>query len=429
MSNALVLSYSELGTMAGGTEVGSTSETFLSNVSLIGEIFASIDNNEYSVRGHNLARVTADGNSADENVMEAYPTKVEETMINNGSYTESFSAEGHNSRYGVFTGDLSSFTDTYLVGSCDGSYATFNKMLIKENMSDPGTEYNVIRIRKSFISASQEAFASFETVFHHSFYDTTIINGGFDYGGITIYGEVFWNGQRYEDYDNNGTGRKHIYIRVGIGKDRNHALWWNGTTWSSAISALTVRIGDNTPRQQLLTINTNADNLQGKLFVDFLGSNDMPIRNNERRFEFVGFKATFTRRIYKQLMDQSVRKGSRDYKASNNNIVSNEWNADCIYASDNEMLWGYGVIMNNDGKWLTTMTYGTQTKHPEQHLADRVAAYSAISKQKISTELRTEQIGAITPRSTVTLGGVTGHAISISHNWHDDVTILTIMEL
>ena len=424
MSDALILSYAQLGTMAGGVAAGSTSETFLSNVSPSGDIFASVDNAEYLVRGYNLARVTADGNSADENVMEAYPTKVEETMINNGSYTESY-----NDCYAVYTGDLSSFTDTYLTGSCNGSYATFNKMLVKKNMSDPGSEYNVVRIRKTFISASQTAFASFETVFHHSYYDTTIANGGFDYGGINIYGDVFRKGKRYEDYDNNGVGKKHIYLRVGIGKTRETALWWTGSAWSSTVSAISIRIGDQSPRQQLLSINTNANNLQGKLFVDFLGSSDIPEDNNERRFEFVGFQVTFTRRIYKHLMDQSVRKGSSEYKASNNSVVRDEWNADCIYASDNDMLWGYGVIMNDDGKWLTTMTYGTQSKHPEQHLADRVAAYSATSKQKVSAELRTEQVGTITPRNTVTLGGVTGHAISISHEWRDDITQLTTMQV
>lgn len=424
MSDALILSYAQLGTMAGGISAGSTSETFLSNVSPSGDIFSSVDNAEYLVRGYNLARVTADGNSADENVMEAYPTKVEETMINNGNYTESY-----NDCYAVYTGDLSSFTDIYLTGSCNGSYATFNKMLVKKNMSDPGSEYNVVRIRKTFISASQTAFASFETVFHHSYYDTTIANGGFDYGGINIYGDVFRKGKRYEDYDNNGAGKKHINLRVGIGKTRETALWWTGSAWSSTVSAISIRIGDQSPRQQLLSINTNANNLQGKLFVDFLGSSDIPEDNSERRFEFVGFQVTFTRRIYKHLMDQSVRKGSIEYKASNNSVVSDEWNADCIYASDNDMLWGYGVIMNNDGKWLTTMTYGTQSKHPEQHLADRVAAYSATSKQKVSAELRTEQVGTITPRNTVTLGGVTGHAISISHDWRDDITQLTTMQV
>ena len=429
MPTVLELTQAQLNTMAGGTSDGSTSGPFLSSLSLNGDVFASMDNDELNIRGYNKATVHADCNASDGVVMEAFPSSVEDTMSNNGTYNENYGSAQHTNMYGVFSTDITEFETLLLKGTCESGNASFNKMLIKESIQDSGSQYNVVRIRKTFVSASQTAFASFETMFHHSFYDTSSANGGFTYGGISIKGDVYRKGLRYEDYGNNGVGNHHIYIRVGIGVDRANALWYNGTTWSSNLSAISVLIGGQTPSKQLLWINTNHDNLQGKLFVDFLGSSDIPIINNERRFEIVNFSVSFQRATYSHLIDQRVRSDSKSYSANNTNIVRDEWDADCIYASDNELKWGWGVVMNPDGKWMTTLTYGTQAKHPEQHMADRVAAYSSTSKRKITSELRSEQIGTVTPRNSATLDGTTGHVIAISHEWRDDVTQLTILEL
>lgn len=429
MPGMLELTQAQLNTMAGGTSAGSTSGTFLSSLSLSGDVFASMNNDELNIRGYNKATVHADGNAADSVVMEAFPTSVENTMSSNGTYTENYPSDQYPNMYGVFSQDITEFETVLMKGTCVSGNASFNKMLIKQSMQDAGTRYNIVRIKKSFVSASQTAFASFETVFHHSYYDTEIENGGFDYGGITINGDVYRRGLRYEDYGNNGAGNHHIYLRVGIGVDREHALWFNGSTWSSTLSAFQVRIGSKTPSQQLVAINTNHDGLQGKLFVDFLGSNDIPEINGERRFELVNFSLSFQRRIYSHLLDQRVRAYTKTYSASNTNIVRDEWDADCIYASENELTWGWGVVMNPDGKWMGAITYGSEQKHPEQHLADRVAAYSSTSKRKIIAELRTDQIGDVSPRSSTTLDSTTGQVIAISREWRDDVTQITLLEL
>lgn len=429
MTNVLELTQAQLNTLAGGTSAGSTSGTFLSALSVSGDVFSGVDNDETNIRGYNRATVHADGNEADAVVIEAFPSSVENTMSTNGTYTEQYSSDQYPNMYGVFSQDITDFDTLLLDGECVSGNASFNKMLIKKNIQDAGQQYNVVRIKKSFVSASSSAFASFETKFHHSYYDTEIQNGGFDFGGITITGDVYRKGLRYEDYGNNGVGNHHIYLRVGIGKTRGSALWWDGSTWSSSLSAVSVRIGSRDVSEQLLVINTNHSNLQGKLFVDFLGSNDIPEINGERRFELVNFSLSFQRRVYMHMFDQRVRASSRSYSAINENIVRDEWDADCIYASENDLAWGWGVVMNTDGTWMSTITYGGSDKHPEQHLADRVASYSSTSKRRITAELRTDRIGDATPRSKATLDGTTAYVIAISRDWWNDVTQLTMLEL
>lgn len=424
MGSALLLTPSDLQNMANGTSAGTISQSFLYSVDLTGDIFANMQNEEATVRGINKATVSADANAASHTVLEAFPPSVEKVMSNNGTHTEQYT-----DCYAVYSTDITDFDTPDMIGTCGTGNASFNKMLVKNNISDPGSGYNVIRIKKTFTSQSAAAFASFETSFHHSYYDTAIQNGGFDTGGITINGDVFRMGKRFEDYDAQGVGRKHIYIRVGIGVDRAHALWWTGSTWSSTVSAVQVRVGSETAPKSLLSINTNHVNLYGKLFVDFLGSNDIPENNGQRRFELVNFSLTFERRTVKYLLYESTRVSSRDYVATNANIVRDEWNADCIYASDNDLDWGYGVIMDDDGKWLETITYDDTAVHPEQHLANRVAAYGETSKRRISVEMRTDVIDEITPQNTVQLNGTTCYPIAIGHDWHDDITMITMLEI
>ena len=101
-----------------------------------------------------------------------------------------------------------------------------------------------------------------------------------------------------------------------------------------------------------------------------------------------------------------------------------------IYASiDPNLKRGYGLVVNSDYSFLETMTYGNVTKHPEQHLVDRVARYWSNAKRSIHASLRAEVVGEITPRNIATLDGTTGYVVSISHDWWDDVVRIVTMEV
>jgi hypothetical protein len=101
------------------------------------------------------------------------------------------------------------------------------------------------------------------------------------------------------------------------------------------------------------------------------------------------------------------------------------------------MEYGYGLLINPEGTFMEDARYGhdlsdpalhNKTEYPEQHLADRVAAYWTQSKRQITTELRTDAIAAITPRHQVTLDGTTFNPTAISREWCDDVTKITLLE-
>jgi hypothetical protein len=91
----------------------------------------------------------------------------------------------------------------------------------------------------------------------------------------------------------------------------------------------------------------------------------------------------------------------------------------------------YGVILNPDGTPVETLTYGNQSQHPEQHLANRVVNFWATAKRMIRADLWNSDsvVGAITPRHYVTLDGTRLHPFAISHEWRDDVVTMSLLEI
>ena len=123
------------------------------------------------------------------------------------------------------------------------------------------------------------------------------------------------------------------------------------------------------------------------------------------------------------------REKSIEYTSENNSSTGIEWNADCIFATDNNLEYGWGLLMNADGTFLSGVGYNGHVAHPEQHLADRVANYWATSKRRMSVELRTDVVTEPTPKNKVTLDGCTFQTLAISHDWRDDITKLTLIQI
>lgn len=458
MPDALILTQSQLDTLATGVSSGSV-ETFFSAVTMSGNIFAGVENDDLRVRGFSRAMVTADGNPADKSVIGFAPTPVEKDMKSRSSYTET---DGDKMVY--YTADLTSFTYDYFTGSCRGGYATFNIADVRESYTAAsGNTGDVIRIRRSWSSDSATAYAQMQTSFHHSFYDA----GGIVFysdGGFTLKGEIWRKATKLEDHDDNGIGNKTMKMRLGIGTSRGNALWFNGSSWGSSVSAFTVAVGSTDGKFYIKTtsgsmttlrevIPTNQQYLMGILYVEFLGSSDIDETDGQRSFDIRDFSIEFTRNTTTRQESVSInlsqgyifggarkysvleRADSREYVAKNSNKVRNEWNFDNIYASDNDMQNGYGVVLNTNGTQMGKQTYGTTQKFPEQHLCDRVAAYWATAKRELRLMLRTDQISNVTPQNTVgfndtaTFGSTIFYPIAISHNWRDDITYITLLQL
>ena len=248
-------------------------------------------------------------------------------------------------------------------------------------------------------------------------------------------------------------------MRLGIGKTRAKATWWNGTQWTTTESDFAVSVGNKDDILRTTTTSGSTttwrgtiqvgDGLSGQLFVEFLGSEDLPDINNERDFDIEGFSLEFTRTSQRRTSSGTTstttgnfggranyadieRSDRREYKSKNTSNVRMEWNADCIYASDNDLSFGFGVLANpDDGSYFSMTTYGSSTtpERPEQHLADRVANYWATAKRMLELEMLSNLIANINPMYMVTVDGYTLYPVAIGNEWRDDVTRLTLVEI
>lgn len=426
----LSLSSSALDTLAGGTSAGSIVSA-PSVKQLSGDIFASDYQQELLMRGVYKATVKADGNAADPSLVALYPQSVIKQMQSGTDYTESWTGQDgividHTVTY---TGDITSFSTDLLVGSASGG--SFNLMTVndgKDNAARP-----VVRIRQNYTGA---ALVSFETVYEHSLCE----------GYVEISGIVYKFGNKYDNSGASTANQKHMWVRVGVGKDRQHAVW--GTpdalgraTWGSAQTAFQVVIGNNDSLLIRLQLPQSA---YGLLFVDLLGSEDFnpfppPTPWSDHTFEIADFAVSvqrdtmyldLTTGFFGRWMERELS-DNRTYTSTNVNKNRDEWSTDCIFACDNDMAFGYGVILDEDGSPMKGVATGGIVGvllHPEQMLADAVAGYWHTSKTKLDMELRYENVGAITPQDIVQVAGVTGYAISIGHEWRDDLMRVTTLE-
>ena len=440
--NWLHLTYSNLATMAGGTAAGTTTDTFLtSNLDQIGDIFASVDNNEYVQRGHNKAIVNAETNRADDDIFNIFNNATVDEMKSLGFQ----SGTTHGMKY---TNDMLSVNRNFWNISCRQDYASLN---IGLPVGTDNNQYiNVIRFKKTG-GNNVTPFVQMETVYEHNF------SSGF----LMFFGKTYRFAEEYQDpLEHFFLSRSFMFAKIGIGSTRSNASWWNGRTWQSSETFCRISIGnkpnhidDNKNEYTFLYLQaaqasdedwaTNIlpiTNLYGKLFIDFLGTSDSRVSeiDGERSFELNDLRITFQRNagVEKSQFPSDMwsveakdRPTSFSYIARNQNNVRNEWNADCIYATENACKYCYGQIFDPSGSLISEVTYGQNSERPEQHLADRVRDYWQTSKRRIEAELRSDRIPVISPRHKVTIDGMTGYPIAISHEWRDDVTQLTILQL
>lgn len=443
----LTLSRSDLTTLAGGELAGTTSGTW--STTAIGNEFASVANNDFQQRGPNRATVTGNGNAASNELAGFADEATEKAMEDLGwgqwlrrmiyvnvLNMEVWDADGGSFRY---TKDMTSFTRPFLTGECQTGKAAFHLMESRDHvLNDNGDTYDVITILQPYV-ASSAAYATLKSVYHHAFND----------GIIQLHGSIYRRGTRYENIaDRNyavNAGKKTMRMRLGVGKTRSSASWFNGEEWTTTESdflvsvgnkddILYIALGDADHRIWRSTILVNSS-LVGQVFIEFLGSEDLVDINGSRDFDIEGFSMEFTRKsfYYKHgiIRTDIERSDHREYVAKNGNNVRADWNADCIYASDNDLLFGFGVIANPDGSYFSMTTYGSSTtpERPEQHLADRVANYWATAKRMLELELLSDLIANINPMYMVTVDGSTMHPIAIGRRWSDDVTTLKLIEI
>lgn len=413
----------------GISDVGSISTGF-TPAGFGDDIFASVNNDDFQMRGPNKVVVTADGNCGHDNIIELYPLATTKAMFATAPYQEIYG-----DLIGLFTDDMNSFTSPMFNGQCIPGSASFNiESVAGASMFDNvgRTDYNVIRIRPSY---SGTEYVRFESIFSHGFYDTPL--SGFSAGGISVRFGILRKGEKYEYANERGAGKSSVYLRLGVGETRNAAKWWTGSAWSATMTAFQVRIGDTWHDDGGFTARTNVVGLHGKIFFDILGSNDMDHSGGgyyPDAFEMTNLTISFRRSYHvgiSSVFDKFERATSRKYTAGDDNFTREETEEDVIFASDNEFEFGLGIILNtNDTQFSGTDYDGSGTLvHPEQHLADRIIDYWQSSRRKLDCELRSDKIMELTPKVVGTIDGTRVYPVSVSHNWRDEVERVIFIEL
>ena len=439
LSDWLVMTPTELNTMAGGVTAGTISSA-PSAIEPSGDIFASVNQDDFICRGYNKSMVTVDTNPADEYIIDPFDYKLEKEMKDhtwNEGYFTSFDG-----KYLHYSPDVLIVDRFYLDADAVEDYASFNVVSTGITPSSATNDIgNCISIKKTYTGS---AFVTLYSIYEHCFHD----------GFFRISGDVYRNGERYNTTEDRWyAGNAEMWMRLGIGKTRATAKWWDGHQWVDNVTAFRATIGNRDaeiftryytsyPTQATETNIIAANNLSGRVFVELLGTDDSRVSNigNEKRFDIKDFKISFTKNntVAKTQYPNSGwwditnldRPKRYVYKATNHNPVRNEYDVDAVYGSEDRMVPGYSILINPaNNTYLTTLGYNGTQKHPEQHLADRVTTYWATSKRKLATELLTNIVGTITPQDSVELDSTTGHPISISHDWRDDITQLTILAL
>jgi hypothetical protein len=145
---------------------------------------------------------------------------------------------------------------------------------------------------------------------------------------------------------------------------------------------------------------------------------------------FSDFEIKFLRAIaYAPYSDKS----HSEYIGSPINTFPDDRSISTIFASDNGNAAGIGIILNSDNSYCQEVRIsesgGEYNEHPERFLVDRIASYGASAKRKLVLDLLDSEIPNISPGDKVTIDGDTFCPVSISRQFRDDITTLTLLEI
>ena len=448
----LTLSKNQLNTMAGGSAAGNTSGTYNSQ-QVSGDVFASVDNDDFKQRGAGKATVKADVNAQDTLVQFAPPSVRKRMEGTPPSWTWIPSGED---LVGYFeTSTIGSFTSDILDGTSLATRGGFSRRQIFSNAEqDKPYIGDMFLVNNTGMDPSQVVATPAVSVVTKK----AMALGG---GSINVKGDVYINDQPFSKEENKPP---QMYVGLGISPDGNraHARWWyiyyNNQRqivkgWSVAGSVEKFFAGINGSSLKGCMLPTSSvvydaipvdAGMYGFIHFDvysFLSGYDsvdvFQIGNLSIEFSRDSIDIPPNLDIVRPRMIVEERVSSKKYTATNNNQTHEEWNSDLIFASDNNMEYGYGLLMNANGSFMATAPYEGGDAHPEQHLATRVANYWATSRRRIGADFRADAhtnssgptFSNITPHHMITINGTKFHPVAISRDWRNDVVRLSLLEM
>ena len=457
----LQLTYAQLNTLSSATNdtstgtIISTPPTVILADSQATHIFASTDQSDYKIQGPHRAVVQADCNEHD-TIIQFAPQDVREWLGEDYHWVQ-----GDGDLVGYFTTPMKRGTQEFstlcLYASSTGGFC--RRQIYQSAESDSATVSDMICV----LTGHSVTIPSVQI--------QTMQPMAYGGGSLSLSGQVF----RGTEQMNNDLYS--IQMRLGIGMTRGTAKWWYMNQVLSP-SQQTISRGWAIGTPSIFSVPINGGSLKttgfysaifhtlpyalvaypsipipsdtyGYIFLDILGFTDGTNGNEVENYEISNLSIKFSRDSYD--IPESIgvvrprtleveRITTKEYSAVNTNDSKEEWNANCIFATDSNMEYGYGLIIDGNGNVVSTVDYGQTTDHPEQHLANRVASYWQSAKRKIDAELMshvtqsistggTIAIGSIVPHHKITMDGNTFAPIAISRDWRDDIVKLSLLQL
>ena len=447
----LTLSPADLATMATGTVAGTVSDNPFIRKELTGDIFASNDNDDMWLSGPSEVTVKAECNEQS-TAFQFAPPSVRKLMEAAGDYTWHH-REGDDPQVGFFATPLiRQFTGNIMDGTAGNNAGFCRKQIYSTIEADQPTLIDAF----DFVNIQEQDSVKISI--------QTKRMMSFSKGSLKFSGQVFKLAEVWDSEDDNDF----LKVRIGIGETRESAKWWhisvdlNGNIvkgWSTTVNNAVLTIGNGDIKGAGLVFSALSpllffsyytfdaiptdDYMHGYIFVDFLGILWDVIHGDTRDFTVGNFKVEYSRdAVYipaninsepraRQVKAQD-RVSSAEYQSVNENAIKNKQNIDLVYASDNNMKYGFGLVMEPTFEYMQGARYGDLVlQHPEQHFADRITAYWNASRRLLTTDLRTdavEQQEPITPLSHMIVGALHYRTLAISHQWRDDVTSVKMIQ-
>ena len=123
------------------------------------------------------------------------------------------------------------------------------------------------------------------------------------------------------------------------------------------------------------------------------------------------------------------------YTAESGQAFEDESEESVMFASNKNNKIGTAIIMNDDLAYVSKLPYsesegGGYYEHPEQQLADRMAAFGSKPRKMIQMELDTKEIPSITPAYKITAyDNNTYYPLVLKRNWKEGQTTIKMIEL
>jgi hypothetical protein len=225
-----------------------------------------------------------------------------------------------------------------------------------------------------------------------------------------------------------GTGYLECVLKVGN-------KYWDGHVWSTTYHEFYVRVDENAfintkhwddgfPDYEGFAVPVTSP-IGGVLSFDILGYHENRVEDQAwaRPLSVDNLKISFVR---PESQGESNDRDSNTYKDTNDSVFPDEKTIDTIFASDDNNAFGSGLICNEDGSYCSKVSYGgSVTQHPEVHLLNRMSTWGARSRQILKTKTYSPNISPFALCSS----DDDFHPLAIGHEWRDDITSLTLIEL